>query len=226
MQRSPDFDRVHDLIHHNTWVRGLALQLLNDRNQVDDVLQEVWITAMTRPPRSQEQRSERAWLAKVVRSLALKANRSQLRRRRWTAVPPRWCQTQCWHGLHKRVILGVCRRCLRQCSGSRFSSPHAKPREHGAYACMCFFATVLINMAGEICHMILACSYVGSVHNCGFLRRCQISIGTRPTLSPTYCTCFTSACSSHPHHGNCSCRCLGLLQCPRGQASSATSWTA
>ena len=52
-----------------------------------------------------------------------------------------------------------------------------------AYVCMCFFATVLINMAGKVCHMISACSYVGSVPNCGFLRGCQISIGTRPTLS-------------------------------------------
>ena len=109
----------------------------------------------------------------------------QLRRRRWTAGPPRCCQTQYQHRLQKRVAIGVCRRCLRQCSGSRFSSPHAKPREHGAQR-ICvhvFFATVLINMAGKVCHMISACCYVGSVPNCGFLRGCQISIGTRPTLS-------------------------------------------
>lgn len=67
------------LLENGSWVRRLAVRLLRDESLADDVLQEVWITAIQRPPSKPE--ALRAWLSKVVRSLCLRANRSLLRRK-------------------------------------------------------------------------------------------------------------------------------------------------
>ncbi len=78
-----------ELLSNGNWVRHLARRLLFDESMVDDVVQEVWITALHRPPR--DLRTFPVWLRRVVHSLALRANRAAGRQRRHearTAAPP------------------------------------------------------------------------------------------------------------------------------------------
>ena len=70
---------LRGLLENGSWVRRLAVRLLHDQSIADDVLQEVWITAIQKPPSKPE--ALRAWLGTVVRSLCLRANRSLQRRR-------------------------------------------------------------------------------------------------------------------------------------------------
>ncbi|MCA8961748.1 MAG: sigma-70 family RNA polymerase sigma factor, partial [Planctomycetes bacterium] len=80
---SMDSNRLDRMLQESRWLRPLALELLNDPSQADDVLQEVWMTALRRPPREVELRAQRSWLKKVLRTFALRANRSEGRRDRW-----------------------------------------------------------------------------------------------------------------------------------------------
>ncbi len=73
-------DDLRRLLENGTWVRRLVSRLLWDEGLVDDVLQEVWITALERPP--SKPGALRAWLGTVARSLCLRANRALRRRRR------------------------------------------------------------------------------------------------------------------------------------------------
>ena len=57
-----------DLLAHRGWVRALARRLVGDASRADDVEQEVWLTALRRPPT--HARSLRAWIGRVVRSRA------------------------------------------------------------------------------------------------------------------------------------------------------------
>ena len=59
---------VEDLLKNSQWVRHLALSLLHDKNLVDDVVQEVWVKAVERPP--EKPQALPLWLKKVVRSVA------------------------------------------------------------------------------------------------------------------------------------------------------------
>ena len=68
------------LLENTQWERRLATQLLYDESLADDVVQEVWITALERPPTKPQ--AMQAWLGKVVRRLAFRANRSSTRRSR------------------------------------------------------------------------------------------------------------------------------------------------
>lgn len=74
------------LLDNGNWVRNLARRLLHDESLVDDVVQEVWITALERPP--SRPRALQAWLKTVVRSLALRANRSRRRRQHHESQVP------------------------------------------------------------------------------------------------------------------------------------------
>jgi RNA polymerase sigma-70 factor (ECF subfamily) len=73
-------DDLRRLLENGTWVRRLAARLLWDESLTDDILQEVWITALERPP--SKPAALRAWLRTVVRSLCLRANRALGRRKR------------------------------------------------------------------------------------------------------------------------------------------------
>ncbi len=68
------------LLRHSGFVRGLALQLLRDEAQADDVAQDTWLVALEHGPRSSS--SLRAWLAQVTRRLALRRLRGGERRTR------------------------------------------------------------------------------------------------------------------------------------------------
>jgi RNA polymerase sigma-70 factor (ECF subfamily) len=64
------------------WVRGLAGTLVRDPVGADDVAQETMLAALTRPPLGTDERSLRAWLARVVTNLSRLALRRNARRER------------------------------------------------------------------------------------------------------------------------------------------------
>lgn len=61
------------LLRHAGFVRALARELVFDADLARDVEQETWLTALQHAPR--DLRSPRAWLAVVVRSIALRSAR-------------------------------------------------------------------------------------------------------------------------------------------------------
>ncbi|MCZ6597105.1 MAG: sigma-70 family RNA polymerase sigma factor [Planctomycetota bacterium] len=66
------------LQRHAGSLRALAKSLVRDDHAADDVLQDTWVTALERPPRTRERFS--GWLASVVRTRALKGLRGERRR--------------------------------------------------------------------------------------------------------------------------------------------------
>ncbi len=68
------------LSEHASSLRGLARRLLGDAHAAEDVVQETWITALERPPRTLERFG--SWLRAVARGLALRRLRGEDRRRR------------------------------------------------------------------------------------------------------------------------------------------------
>ncbi|HEU4395016.1 MAG TPA: sigma-70 family RNA polymerase sigma factor, partial [Planctomycetota bacterium] len=88
MQGAPAGVSVEELLAHRGWVRALARGLAADDAGVDDLEQETWLTAIRRPPAHGA--GIRAWLARVVRSRAADAARSEgarSRRERGAARP-------------------------------------------------------------------------------------------------------------------------------------------
>src|SRR6185295_10065540 len=71
----PDADA---LISHAGFVRDLAYRLLRDAHEAEDVVQQVFLTAMRRPPETN--RPLRPWLRRVARNLAIDPHRSRGRR--------------------------------------------------------------------------------------------------------------------------------------------------
>lgn len=80
MSTSTELATLQDLMAHARWTRALALRLLGDEDEADDVLQETWLSAMRLPPA--RRRSVRPWLATVVRNLVRSKARSEGRARR------------------------------------------------------------------------------------------------------------------------------------------------
>ncbi|MEM7233257.1 MAG: sigma-70 family RNA polymerase sigma factor [Planctomycetota bacterium] len=76
----PESERIpiEQVLENGTWVRKLARRLLWDESLVDDVVQEAWILAFTKPPSKAQ--ALQAWLKKVVRSLSFRANTKSRRR--------------------------------------------------------------------------------------------------------------------------------------------------
>lgn len=75
----PTPDRMA-LLEHRAWVRALARRLVRDENDVDDVEQETWATALRTGPA--EPRALRSWLGVVASRLALQRLRGETRRAR------------------------------------------------------------------------------------------------------------------------------------------------
>jgi len=66
------------LLTHAACLRSLARALLSDVHAAEDVLQDTWLTALERPPHSQDRLG--GWLHRVTQGLALKKRRSEGRR--------------------------------------------------------------------------------------------------------------------------------------------------
>lgn len=67
-----------DILQHGEWVRRLALALVKNPDDADELAQETWEAALSRPPR--EAGPLRPWLAGVARNLARMRARSSGRR--------------------------------------------------------------------------------------------------------------------------------------------------
>ena len=66
------------LLQHAGFLRSLALRLVRDDAEADDVVQESWLRALKRPPL--DRGSSRAWLARVVTSVVQQRRRAGQRR--------------------------------------------------------------------------------------------------------------------------------------------------
>lgn len=64
----PKFDGER-LLAELGWMRALARHLVADPGLAEDVVQEAWVLARERPPRTDSTHGMRAWLARVTRSL-------------------------------------------------------------------------------------------------------------------------------------------------------------
>ncbi|MBK8975434.1 MAG: sigma-70 family RNA polymerase sigma factor [Planctomycetes bacterium] len=69
---------LDELLTHAGWAQRLARRLVEDAAAADDVVQELWLAALRRPP--QADRPLRPWIARVVRRLAGRRQRGELRR--------------------------------------------------------------------------------------------------------------------------------------------------
>ena len=67
---------IQQLLAHREWVRRLALRLVRDESRADDIEQQTWLAALDRPPTGS---TPKAWLGQVVRNLAGRARRSEVR---------------------------------------------------------------------------------------------------------------------------------------------------
>jgi len=79
MPTGPDVSILAELLEHQDFVRRLARGLAADEHGAEDLAQEVWATAIARPPRVLD--SARGWLARVARSLAANRARGERNRR-------------------------------------------------------------------------------------------------------------------------------------------------
>src|SRR3569623_646795 len=85
MAPEPDAISQEDILQHAEWVRRLALALVRNADDANDLAQETWEAALTRPPR--EAGPLRPWLVGVARNLSRMRARSSGRRvRREEAV--------------------------------------------------------------------------------------------------------------------------------------------
>lgn len=74
-----DHDEIRRLLEENGWIRSLARSLLADENDADDVVQDVWIVALVRPPRHS---NLRRWARLVTRRVISRRWRGATRRAR------------------------------------------------------------------------------------------------------------------------------------------------
>ncbi len=78
---------IEELLAQRAWVRALARAVARDPDRADDVEQEAWARALESPPAATG--SLRGWFARVVRSVAIDAARSEGRRSRREAAMAR-----------------------------------------------------------------------------------------------------------------------------------------
>ena len=71
---------IETLLAHREWVRRVARALVTDENVADDLEQDLWVGALTRPPRIAK--SARGWLATALRHSFLNRGRAEVRRQR------------------------------------------------------------------------------------------------------------------------------------------------
>ncbi len=78
------------LLDHSESLQHLAFELVRDHELAQDVVQETWLTALTRPPRdTSSEAGVRAWLGRVAHNVVRMHIRSESRRRRREAAVAR-----------------------------------------------------------------------------------------------------------------------------------------
>jgi RNA polymerase sigma-70 factor (ECF subfamily) len=65
----------------NRWVRGVVFGVLGRPDEVDDVLQQVWLSVWQRIPKLREPGRWRSWLYRLARNAAIDAGRNTTRAR-------------------------------------------------------------------------------------------------------------------------------------------------
>ena len=75
------------LLQERDFVRSLARRLVRDEASADDIVQQTWVAALTRPPESR--RAVRGWLHGVVRRLTARHWRERSARNRRETVAAR-----------------------------------------------------------------------------------------------------------------------------------------
>ena len=88
---------LDDLLAHASWARSLARRLVEDQAAADDVVQDLWVAALRRPPATD--RPLKPWIAGVVRKLAGRRHRNATRRHereRAVAQPEALVQPATW----------------------------------------------------------------------------------------------------------------------------------
>jgi len=81
------------LLEHGRFLRALACSLLDAPGRADDIVQETWLAALRKPPKSGVPLG--AWLAAVVRNRVRRLRRNETRRRRreQAAARPGWVRS-------------------------------------------------------------------------------------------------------------------------------------
>lgn len=74
----PEEFEVERLLEHEGFLRGLLRALVTDESQIDDVVQQTWLTAIENPPKSSE--SLQGWIGRVAKNWARKSRRGEIRR--------------------------------------------------------------------------------------------------------------------------------------------------
>lgn len=83
MDRQPGSVDLNQLLAESGWVTQLVARLLGDSHAAEEVVQETWLRALKRPPRSEPGTpSQRAWIARVARRIALRRMASDAARKR------------------------------------------------------------------------------------------------------------------------------------------------
>src|SRR5262252_789825 len=75
---------AEQLLGHASFLPRLARALVDDPNASEDLVQEVWLAALRRPPAAD--RPPRRWLAAVLRNLSRRRARANFRRSRREAA--------------------------------------------------------------------------------------------------------------------------------------------
>jgi RNA polymerase sigma-70 factor (ECF subfamily) len=79
METVPETLAIESLLAESKWVGGLALSLVGDSHEAEDLAQDVWLAALRRTPNRHD--SPRPWLATVARNAARMLRRSDGARR-------------------------------------------------------------------------------------------------------------------------------------------------
>lgn len=101
---------IQQLLAQRDWVRRLARRLVRDEARADDLEQQTWLAALDRPPTGN---TPRAWLGQVMRNLAGRMRRTEVRvdrRERAAARPERLPGTGdvvAQAELHNRLVQAV-----------------------------------------------------------------------------------------------------------------------
>ncbi len=91
MNGMTDSPAPEEYLQHRAWLASLARTLVGDPSSADDLVQQTWIAALTRPPRNSA--ALRGWLATVLRNENRQRIRGEVRRRaREGARPERRAQ--------------------------------------------------------------------------------------------------------------------------------------